>query len=498
MIVVKSKTTQRGQAMIEYAIIMILMVVLIVGGVELARTSFASSKVGDAAKAAANELASVQESSEFGIHKLIQLQKQYIIQLDAQFGRREVDVDGKYIVTTVINNAFDTLTVTTALLPDYLAFLNQLDVNGEPVFDVDDFEAYLIVLYTSAAISINPDTTPDGDIDLTELRNTYAAVQNLPNSIGKYRALILLRQLQIINFSPVLADHEDAAITRANCGAGNTYDYGLPNRYPEGDEVYLFHPLPVNTISCVGEDATRGNKSRISILVGGYGQYSDADNDGIADDPLYVQGLPKLNQAMYSLYTKVCLTAADQYIGCNQAHAQELLKPPGKLCLTNAASNTQDSCGTEGPTVQTAGYYFWGKDNDADAGSFAYESDDALTFRPTFQIVCNGASQLSPEIIDGNCLTNDGLQSVKIHTRYRSVFEGFLTFGLQELDDNYLDVLPYFYNPARTGTAGKINGIPSSEIGPLGANGRPTVKQFKDFRGCYEVNVTTNQVSACN
>jgi Flp pilus assembly pilin Flp len=489
MIAVNCKHAQRGQAMIEYALIMMLMVMLIIGGMELARTSFASSKVGDAAKAAANELAEIHKKDDFGIYKLIELQKEYVVQLDAQFGRREVDADGKYIVAAVTYSAFEVSAVTVAF-PDYLAFLNQLDVDGVRVFDVDSFEAYLLELYTSGAISLsNPDTILDGDLDSAELAAAYTSVQLLSNSVAKYRALTLIRQLQIINLSPVLADHEDATITRANCGAGNTYDYGLPNRYPNGDAVYLFHPLPVNTINCIGEDPTRANKSKISILVGGYGQPGDAG---------YVQGLPKLNQAMYSLYTKVCLTAADQYVSCSQAHTQELLKPPGKICLTNSASNTIDSCGTEGPPVPLTGYYFWGQDNDADAGSFAYENDDTLTFRPTFQVVCNAESFQSPDNTNDACLTNDGLQKIQIHTRYRSIFEGFLTFGLQELGENFLDVLPYFYNPGRTGTDNQIGGIAGAEIGPIGNNLRPTVKQFKDFRGCYEVDVETNQISACN
>jgi hypothetical protein len=87
--------------------------------------------------------------------------------------------------------------------------------------------------------------------------------------------------------------------------------------------------------------------------------------------------------------------------------------------------------------------------------------------------------------------------------RYRSIFESFITFGLAELPNAELGNLPYFYNPSKVGVplSNSVKGIAGSEIGPLGASGNPTVKPFKDFRGCYEsVNPGSlnYQVVSCN
>jgi hypothetical protein len=150
------------------------------------------------------------------------------------------------------------------------------------------------------------------------------------------------------------------------------------------------------------------------------------------------------------------------------------------------------------------GYYFFGASNDAPRGTKQYIPSLAPEFRPTFQIECPGGTfedsdnssgcdtQPAPA---GICWVNNGPPSdtsiacqLQVHVRYRSIFESFITFGLAELPTAELDNLPYFYNPSKVGVVGSnsVKGIAGSEIGPLGASGNPTVKPFKDFRGCYE------------
>lgn len=343
-----------------------------------------------------------------------------------------------------------------------------------------------------------------------------------------------------------LGDHAVANFSSPSCGGpdvnGNlTYDDGIPSgRYvvdkknrdnhtsssplpsiPPGTLVYLFNPMPINHESCFGTDPNRGGRSRISILINGYGfMYDDMDTpDNFIDDapnPLYVPGLPKVNQAMYSMYLQVCLNG-DNLERCEDA-TERLLFPPGKLCLS--INPDDESCPTDTANLGETGYYFFGAGNDAARGSKQYIPSTAPEFRPTFQIECpgdDGFDNLSnmvncdtQAVPEGNCWVNDGSPSttslacpLKVHVRYRSIFESFITFGLAELPDDALDNLPFFYNPSKVGVAGSnsVRGVAGSEIGSIGATGNPTVKPFKDFRGCYEsVNpgVLTYQVISCN
>ena len=304
-----------------------------------------------------------------------------------------------------------------------------------------------------------------------------------------------------------IGDHDPATnlgITQPSCNAAtNTYDDGLPaNRYiydksstgtiknnyvsDGGRFIFLFNPMAIDALNCQGTDPTRGDRSRISILVNGYGKYGDID---------YVPGLPKLNQAMYSMYQRACLKN-NSYANCNDFD-EILYIPPGKPCLSDLP--TEEHCPTEVNNGET-GFYFFGSNNKAADGSFAY-SNDIPSFRPTFQIECLGSpdgpyssnfmsgcdSSTSPSDICWDSSTTAIACDLKIHVRYRSIFESFFTFGMAELTDADLDLLPYFFNPSKVGNgSNNVKGIAGSEIGPIGGSGNPTVKPFRDFRGCFE------------
>lgn len=336
-----------------------------------------------------------------------------------------------------------------------------------------------------------------------------------------------------------LGDHAVANFSSPSCVALNgdsaDYDDGIPpGRYlldkknldnyvstpffPNGRLIYLFNPLPIDHESCFGTDPNRENRSRISILINGYGLMY-LNNNTATPNPLYVPGLPKVNQAMYSMYQQVCLNG-DSLDRCETA-TERLLFPPGKLCLS--VDPDQENCPDDGDTNVTnlgdTGYFFFGASNLAANDSKQYIPSLAPEFRPTFQITCPGGTFEDSDNSSGCdtraapvdiCWVNNGTPSttslacqLQVHVRYRSIFESFITFGLAELPDDALDNLPYFYNPSKVGVAGSnsVKGIAGSEIGPIGATGNPTVKPFKDFRGCYEsVNpgLLTYQVVSCN
>jgi hypothetical protein len=332
-----------------------------------------------------------------------------------------------------------------------------------------------------------------------------------------------------------LGDHNVANFASPNCvalnGDSGDYDDGIPivpsgrylvdkrNRdnyvatpfYPNGRLIYLFNPLPIDHESCFGTDPNREGLSRISILVNGYGLMY-LNNNTATPNPLYVPGLPKLNQAMYSMYQQVCLSTGNELARCENAD-ERLLFPPGKLCLGTGVD--EENCPDDGDTNVTnlgdTGYYFFGASNDAPKGSKQFIPSLAPEFRPTFQIVCPGSSYEDSDNMAGctpavllTCFSDNALPcQLSVHVRYRSIFESFITFGLAELPNAELGNLPYFYNPSKVGVAGSnsVKGIAGSEIGPLGTSGNPTVKPFKDFRGCYEsVNPGSlnYQVVSCN
>lgn len=392
--------------------------------------------------------------------------------------------------------------------------------------------------------------------------------------IARYKTLILLDQvaLSLMPLDPrlplseselLIGDHNPLLFIRPNCidnGDGTTdYDNGLPGSLIDVNEdglpdnighftfadnslrviydsnnpvdisgdypaVYLFNPKPIDAGSCQGVDGNRDNRTRVSVLVNGYGYHLDAN---------FVTGMPKVHEAYLSQYINICLNGENEYRACGSANVtQQLLKPTGKLCLSSAINPTVDSCpDIDADYIDSSGYYFWGvgdaSSNPGVDGSqrfqWHYAGTQAPEFRPTFQLVCNGgrsidndpdvigfASVVSKSLVVNNaCLYNDffnqgvphHVRSVRVNVRYRSVFDSFLT-DLKELqDDGNLGLVNYFYDPSnlRRLPNGAI-GVPiaGSELGPKAENRNPTVKPFKDFRGCYEVQVETNSVSSCN
>ena len=407
----------RGQALIEFAIILILLVLVVAGGAELAITAYGSSKVSDAAKAG---------TTEWG---------------------------------QMISHAQNTPRSGTN--PPY-----QTDV-GLGDHSIGNFAS-------PSCVALNGDSADYDD--------------GIP--ADRY----LLDKKNRDNYQ-LLVDASSAT-----------------------KSIYLFNPMPIDTISCNGTDPNRDGRSRLSILVNGYGLMFDDDGD---QNPLYVPGLPKANQAMYSMYQQVCLSG-NNLDRCESA-TELLLFPPGKLCLSadpNDEHCPDDDDGYEPANIGETGYYFFGTNNIAPepaSGPGQYIPSLAPKFRPTFQIECPGddAYDNSPsnmvncdtQAVPADVCWNDSNTAIacplKVHVRYRSIFESFITFGMAELPDSNLPDLPYFYNPSKVGVAGSnsVKGIAGSEIGPIGATGNPTVKPFKDFRGCYEsVNPGSlnYQVVSCN
>lgn len=412
-----SKTSRMcGQALIEFAIILILLVLVVAGGAELAITAYGSSKVSDAAKAG---------TTEWG-----------------QF----------------ISHAQNTEKV-----PDAVPIAFQTDV-GLGDHSIANFASPSCGGPDEDGNFTYDDGIPDDRYLVDKQNNDNYALLNIP--------------------------------------ANNT------------KSIYLFNPLPLDHESCFGTDPNREGRSRISILVNGYGlMYLNGAPD--TPNPLYVPGLPKVNQAMYSMYQQVCLTG-NELARCEDAD-DRLLFPPGKLCLGTGAD--EENCPTDTANLGETGYYFFGASNAAARGSKQYIPNLPPEFRPTFQIECPGGT-FEDSDNSSNCDTiavpadicwddattpsNTSLTcQLKVHIRYRSIFESFITFGLAELPDSELPDLPFFYNPSKVGVAGSnsLKGIAGSEIGPIGATGNPTVKPFKDFRGCYEsVNPGSlnYQVVSCN
>ena len=316
----------------------------------------------------------------------------------------------------------------------------------------------------------------------------------------------------------------DFPFRRPSCSATingnpNDYDNGLPN----DGRIYLFNPLPIDVTNCNGTDNLRAGRSRISVLTTGY----SGDNNHTDGQDLNVNGLPAINQATYSQYSKVCVVTSGNQISiarngsaivgldnCVNQGGYVWLKPPGLMCGSNGGTEV---CPTEGDLNGATGFYFFGDGNTA--GAFQYTPSSAASpyFRPTFQLVCEGATHQSNlydaddglngiGVCDDNVVNKGaGAFRLQVNVRYRSIFESFLTFGVRELTNASL--VQYFYNPNGVGTSNALVGASGSEIGPLGRNGRPSVKQFKDFRGCYQVEITAPQnvgdqiktsVSSCN
>lgn len=540
----------RGQALIEFAIILILLVLVVAGGAELAITAYGSSKVSDAAKAGTTEwgqmISHVNDSQKNGtcvgnnictnINVDGNLTSNFTSVIAGNFSGSFTGVV-TYLdpptVTGIINGEVSdgTGTVThtvTASLTGTLSTITIDPITGRLTANINDGS---FTNGTITNVSDPLDTTPA--IDIVDIVVGTVAGSNL--DADKQRDV-------------GLGDHAFANFQSPSCVALNgdsaDYDDGIPaDRYlldkknrdnyqllvdasSATKSIYLFNPMPIDNISCNGTDPNRDGRSRLSILVNGYGlMYDDngTPND-LSDDtpnPLYVPGLPKANQAMYSMYQQVCLSG-NNIERCENA-TEILLFPPGKLCLS--ADPNDEHCPTDDDgyvpaNIGETGYYFFGANNIAPepaSGPGQYIPNLTPQFRPTFQIECQGgdAYDNSPsnmvncdtQAVPADVCWNDSNTAItcplKVHVRYRSIFESFITFGMAELPDSNLPDLPFFYNPSKVGVAGSnsVKGIAGSEIGPIGATGNPTVKPFKDFRGCYEsVNPGSlnYQVVSCN
>lgn len=602
---IQSKFNQSGQGLVEYAILLLLTITLVIGGIELASTALASNKAQEAADSGINEYVIVNEQRlkiQANISRYLErldrldLSNSDIVDLlDARvknvggylwdgyqsgasgetFSHNgthfEIYIDGALVGSFSVGGNY-------AQLQDLVRLIDGvLDDNEDGIIDdadrdddISTEELYYALKFNESLLIddsnvVNEDGINDVAFDIIrsikelDPASDSAGNASLENDYrkAKLQALILFEHIQLsllpldprIALSesvPLLADHDVGLMEKPNCdtsdpdnilyyhgfpgeeldvdGDGIDFD-GIPHMAVNGIDypaVYLFNPLPIDSASCPGSDANRGGSSLVSILVGGYGQEGKLD-----DIEYYTRGLPKLNQAFYSQYQQICLNGSDEYVSCgDDSVAEEYLKPPGKLCLTSSVSDSIDSC----PDIDSVnpdyafqhvtGYYFWGNGGSSSNGDrfeWVYGVSGVPPFRPTFQLLCNGESTQSEEVVGENCISimdsdNDGdiddndqlmnrIYQVEVNVRYRSVFESFLAFGMHELqDDAELGLKYYFFDPAnlRALANNDISGsIVGSELGPKQGD-LPTVKPFKDFRGCYEVNVDTNQVSACN
>lgn len=506
--------------MVEYAILLILLVTLLVGGTELGITALASSKNTEAAQTGISEYAEVNQRRL----NILNTEKQYLISLSS-YGCIQITDSG----------ACD----SAGTKDNFIKYLDDVYINDGDFNDV--------ITHLQSLIDDNPSTNSPSEALLTissiedlleaEAELSVSIIPSGNNEEGqlKYKALLLISHYKLSQL-PLLTDTDndsiddkylsqasinigviDGNIAPASCN-GNTYNYGFPNgRYPynnddaedvyvktSGGQLYLFHPLPIDVSSCAGTDDERDGKPRLRILIDGYTPTNTKlAATGKTFEELFVPGLPKLNQAMYSNYENVCVNSNSSYVSCSSPNvAQRWLKPPGKICFSNTEIAGVDSCIGQPNADAITGFYYFANANDGARFEYTQNDDDKdgdgnSDFRPAMQIECSPTPDKNLESVfdDQNC---DGTQSkVRIHTRYRRVFEGFLTFGLMTLTNTNL--LPYFYNPSQVGGAEHVVvGSHGSEVGPLGRGGNPTIKHFMDFRGCYEVDVETNQVSACN
>lgn len=500
---------QRGQAMVEYAILFIVLSILFIGGAELGMAALASYKNTDAAKTGISEYAEVNQRRL----NILNAEKQYSLALrssltsesctnivgkgnnddglstDSDQFKCSVDSEYQLIFSDYIDflDAIDNFiglteyALTTSLLSNYDDKLIEFDA-VEPDVSLSDNELLLAEQTLSNPPIFDPDDTNEekqkkiSERLLKLLLIQHIKLSRLPLETGEKLSQAIVS----------IGNHASSNIQQPSCLPGNAYDYGFPvdganDRYivetGEGYKVYLFNPLPVVVASCEGVDDSRGGRSRLSILVGGY---SDP-NDPTKNEP----GLPKLNQAMYGMYK-------------NDLNGN--LIPPGKMCVsddTNICPDQDLISDDIGPT----GYFRWNKGSDStEAFKYTINNVDAdlQNFRPSMQIECNTSP--TPDL-SGISSCDTSFSKVRLHTRYRKIFEGFLGFGVRAIDvndDDYEAAVSLFYNPNNGSLNGQVNGVIDSEIGPLGNNGRLSVKQFKDFRGCYEVDVETNQISACN
>ncbi|WP_137718209.1 TadE/TadG family type IV pilus assembly protein [Methylobacillus flagellatus] len=491
----RKRSSQHGQAMVEYAIILIIGFLFLFGAVELSSAGFSSYKTTDAAKSGINDFVYANATNLNATSDEIQVIVDNIEDLENELNTLEPDGSDRDH-NLIEDNQENFLTMVAQELVG-------IDVNNDGFIDRDDLNIQLINDLLVSADNIDYDNYPNSGPP--RLVSPRSIIDPGDGEIYNKKIELLEQQRTRLAFLSIplsLADHDpvtNLGMSRPQC-VGDSYDDGLPNRYVDpvryeayyedgDDQIYLFNPLPVDSESCVGFDDERGNQSRLSILIGGYFDKNQPE--------LNVPGLPKLNQAMFSLNTRVCLEGNDYSLDRSCENGEWVMKPPGKLCLSDDPDAEGCPDRDNDAARPVSGYYFFGNNENSTTAE--------PEFRPTFQIECNNAGfastgNMTESCYDGmgNVIATENLRNLRVHTRYRYVFDSFVSFGNAQLDN--LDNLAYYYNPGRMNKSGPENvfGAPGSELGPLANNGLPTVKPFKDFRGCYEVDLSTNQVSACN
>lgn len=491
------RARQRGQALVEFAIVLILIIIVIAGGAELAITAFNASKTGEGAKVAANDWAKA-------ISFLPEMSRQdLLIDTDPQLGTScdnlpNTSCDGSLGIRPSLDascnysdpgNLFDeSLPIDITLCPTTAAGfptgINNLLTYLYPI-STPTFTDYGVVCTSSNLFfdTVERVIACNGSSE----QKVLLVANSLLNNVATYPPKLLTANSTRVN----LGDHSNpSAFRMANCDSSD-YDNGLPN----ATEIFLFNPLPIDITNC---DGSAGKK--VDELIAGNDTY---------------EGMPNLNQALRSQYHQVCVSYNSGVItimplkNCVANGFSLWLKPPGKMCGAGTDPGTE-YCPTEGDLNGATGFYFFGDSNTSSNNSeYIPSSWSSPTFRPTFQLVCDDATYMDSNFDAASvCNTLTGSFPVQVNTRYRSIFESFLAFGLQAIPPDKLDLLPYFYNPNKVGESNQLVGTAGSEIGPIGGeNKTPTVKLFRDFRGCYQVDIippdniseqVKTTVSACN
>ncbi|MDD2833601.1 MAG: pilus assembly protein [Methylotenera sp.] len=495
----RHQVRQHGQAMIEFAIVLILIIMVVAGGAELAITAYHASKTGDGAKAAANDWANAVSFT-----------------------------NGVLVSNALDTSAFSHLDFTSALAedcssPSVIPATSPIIIKSSTAPNECNLSdsTHLNTLITKLSDNSNNPAADFAIICKNSVTDDFESCTNTSIKFLVEKPITYHQQSGSVKY--LLGDHSDPSVFRmpsciANNGDSGDYDNGLPL----DGKIYLFNPLPINITNCA-QDTLRSNQNGTSILFSGYiNKTSPALN---------IDGLPKLNLALRSQYHQVCVADVAGVItiqplkGCVANGFQLWLKPPGKMCGAGTAAGTE-YCPGMGDLNGATGFYFFG-DSNISGNNLEYIpsswANPELQFRPTFQLVCGGA-----DYRDSNFDAADECRdlsnpiapipptrvfAVQVNTRYRSIFESFLTFGLQAIPIDYINgtqasLLPYFYNPNQVGVTNQLVGTAGSEIGPIGGKDKtPTVKRFRDFRGCYQVDIippdnigeqVKTTVSACN
>lgn len=392
-------THQRGQAMVEFAVIALLLILLIAGGIELGIAAFNSSRTSEGAKAAANEW--LQHLAEYAVHV--------------------EDDGGQYVLRKTILDEDENEVVVSVGLGNH--------------FDPANFA--------------NPSCLPD----------------------GSYSDGILLKE------DPLT-------------GVGFKY---------------LYNPLPIDITDCTGNDELEAeygsaSRSRLSVLLNGHSQgVRDAYTNGDIDEEPF-PGLPRIHQAIYSQYERVCIDDVGIIMNCKDFNASNghrmLLKLPGVL-LDEYGEPPNDPAMSMSRLARIK--------YDADTERFESHVHPSVAgtgyvLYPTFHIQCSPqGEELSADPTDpfpGNCDTPQQPQqicwlddetplacNVRIVTRYRHTFETFIGMTMAEGKDpmasigDSLDASFFDYNGTAPHTLG--SGL---QLGNRGFAPKP----YRDLIGCHE------------